>query len=108
MRGVHALLHRRIREGHKWNHVRRPNAGMHPRMAPQIDRFRRASHSANRPSSTRLRRSGERHHAAIVITIHLPTEQQDSMNAADRADNRPHDFLVAPFGKIGNTFDHTV
>src|SRR5579885_2024830 len=100
-----AFFHGRSVERNKRNYIGRPDPRMHAPVRGQIDQFGRAPGTADGAFQHRFGGAGKRHHAAVVINIGLPAEQQHA-RAGDGLDDGAYLRLIAAFGKVGNAFDH--
>ena len=100
VRGVDRIAHGSVAQGHERHHVGRPGAGMLALVACQIQQFESLRGPAHRGFHYRVRRTGKSHHAAIVIRVGLPAQQQHARRGLNRVHDGTHNALVAAFGKV--------
>ena len=103
-----ALLDRSAFEWHKRHHVGGPYAGMHSRVARQVDQLGGPAHAAQGGFGNGFWLACERDDTAIVIRVAVTIEDRGPRNVAHRGDQSLDSRVVPALGKVGNAFNEAV
>ena len=104
----HAIVQRHALNGDKWQHIRRAHSRMRAGVLGEVDQLHGFACALKCSLSHRIRFSRQRHHAAVVVCVHLPVQNIDTRHTAHRRNKGFHFCGVASFGEIRDAFNQSL